>query len=227
MPKYQHAKPFDFVRDFKNLQNNVKALQIRASGPSPQPNQLVTLASGFTGYPVLSDTDSTVYTNANNGTQPMTLQWTIPANDASVDTSYEVWVPLALTTGTTVSVLGFKPYFNGALLGTSPNYGTSNGDQIGSTAMAISTIYTAKVRLTVVITGAGSGGAANFYIEGKVSLSGNLQGTVDAWALSSQATGVAFDTTAVNTVAVASVWNTAESGQTINSLVNTLTRKGP
>jgi hypothetical protein len=222
MPKYQKAKPFDFVRDFKDLQTSVKALQIRASGPSAQPNQLVTLASGFTGYATLSDTDTTTYTNANNATQPMTFEWIIPANDASVSTSYEVWVPMSGQTATgTTETLGLKPYLDAVVVT------TSNGDIIGATAIAANTAFTMKVLCTLVVTTTGAGGTAEIYIDGKYALTSNVQGSGSTNSLSSQATSVAFDTTVAHTLAIASVWGAASSGQTIGSLANTFTRKGP
>lgn len=48
MPKYQLAKPFDFVREFKNLQAAVKQLQIQ-NGGSTGPWLQATLINGWTG----------------------------------------------------------------------------------------------------------------------------------------------------------------------------------
>jgi hypothetical protein len=47
MAKYQYAKPFDFVRDFKALQDAVKALQLRSGTVGPW--QQAAMQNGWTG----------------------------------------------------------------------------------------------------------------------------------------------------------------------------------
>jgi Concanavalin A-like lectin/glucanases superfamily len=187
-----------------------------------------TSGTGMTGYIPQTQTSTASFTNANNGTQPMTAAWTIPAGDAKVGSTYELWVPMAGATATaSPQTLSFKPYLNGALLGTSPNYGTSNGDSFGSTALAAATGFTVKLRCTLVVTATGTGGTCDIFIEGGYTVESAVQATGSSNFLSSQATGVAFNTTVANTLAVATIWNAVSSAQTIGSVLSTFTRKGP
>jgi hypothetical protein len=46
--KYPYAVPFDFIRDFKALQQQVKDMQISTSGPAGPWNNVTTLQSSWT-----------------------------------------------------------------------------------------------------------------------------------------------------------------------------------
>ncbi len=187
----------------------------------------IALPSGFVGSPALTQTAGATLTNANNGTQPITIAWPIHARDAKVGTTYEVWVPFSGNSGSSAtSALGFKPYLNGSVVT------TSNGDTAGATLLALygtGATWTGKIHLTLEISAAGSGGTANIYIEGCIVGAFNIQGSTSqsSTPLSSQATGVAFNTTIANTIAIAAVWTTGESGQTVGSIISSMTRKGP
>jgi hypothetical protein len=181
-------------------------------------------SGGMTGRPDFTQTDTTVDTNANlTGASPATKQWSIPAGDSQVGTTYLIESAFNLVTGTTLESIGFKPSLNGAAVT------TSNGDTIGATAMVASTGYTGKVRCKLVVQSIGNSGTANIFIEGGMSVQGNLQGTVDDWFLSSQATGVAFSTLNNNTIAIDSIWggNPVGSAQSVANHGSEFTRKGP
>jgi hypothetical protein len=178
----------------------------------------------MTGRPDFTQTDTTVDTNANlTGASPATKQWSIPAGDSQVGTVYLIESAFNMVTGTTLETFAFKPSLNGAAVT------TSNGDTIGSTAMAASTGYTGEVRCKLVVQSIGNAGTANIFIKGGMSLEGNLQGTVDAWFISSQATGVAFNTLNNNTIAIDSLWggNPSGSAQSVANHGSEFTRKGP
>jgi hypothetical protein len=183
--------------------------------------------SGIAGYLPVSQTSVASFSNANNGTQPMTISWSIPAYDGKVGTTYELWVPFTgLNGNSATAAIALKPFLNGAVVT------TSLGDGAGSTLMALYGTHAAWsgfARVTMMITATGTGGTADIYLEGSICLNGNQQGSASqsATPLASQATSVTFNTTIANTLAIASVWSAAETGQTISSVVSTLTRKGP
>jgi hypothetical protein len=181
-----------------------------------------TSGSGMTGRIPMVQTSLQTFANANNGTQVMTTAWSIPAGDAQVGTTYEVWVPMAgMTASGTTSILSFKPYYNGAV----PT--TSGGDGVGATAMAAGTAFTAKIRVTLVCTATGTGGTCDIFLEGGYTQEVNVQGSGSDNFLSSQVTGLAFNTAIANTIAVATSWGAAGGGQTIGSVFSRLTRGGP
>lgn len=54
MPMYQKAKPFDFVRDFKDLKDQVKGLQVVSPGQNGQwTDESASVPAGFTVATVL------------------------------------------------------------------------------------------------------------------------------------------------------------------------------
>jgi len=181
-------------------------------------------AGGVQGNPDISLFDNTSATNANSATQLATIQWSIPENDAQVGTVYVVEVPLAGKTATSgPQTLGFKPYLGSAVVT------TSNGDTIGGTAMAAATGFTAKMRLTMKVRTTGASGTVDIFMEGGYAQESNIQagsGTNSGF-MSSQATGVAFNTTTANTIAIVTVWGASSASQTITSYGSVFTRKGP
>jgi hypothetical protein len=162
------------------------------------------------------------FSNPNNGTQPITSAWSIPAN-APAGSSYEIWVPFSAATATAgPQSLGLKPYLNAAVVT------TSGGDVIGGTAIAAATGFTGDLRCTLVVTATGAAGTADIYIKGGYTTFGaNIQATGSSNYISSQATGVALNTTVANTIAVAAVWGASSAGQTIATVLSRFTRKGP
>lgn len=176
--------------------------------------------TGFSGTPDISQVDTTVDTNANNGTQPMTQTWAIPALDPQVGTVYEIETTF---NGTFQSAtLGFKPR-----LSANPTMVTSGGDVIANTFFGAGAGFAGHVRLKMIVTATGAGGTADFFINGGVGNNGNRSPGVNEAYLSSQATGVAIDTTAANTLVIVSVWGSNVAGQTVVSHGSTFTRKGP
>jgi hypothetical protein len=187
-----------------------------------------TSGSGMTGRIPVTQTSVGSFTNANNGTQPLSAAWSIPAYDAQVGSTYELWLPFSGQNGSAAtSALGFKPYLNGAAVT------TSGGDTVGASLLnlygAAPAGWTGKVHVTLVVVTTGGGGTADIYVEGCIVGLGNIQGSTSqsSTPFSSQATGVAFNTTGSNTLAAAAVWTTGETGQTVTSPLSTLTRKGP
>jgi hypothetical protein len=199
--------------------------EITANAPIALSGGVTSPHSALSGYTLITQADNTVDNNANlTGYNPMTRQWSIPANDAQVGTIYEIETPFSFTTWTTVETYGYKPSLNGTAVS------TSGGDIIGATAMAPSTTYTGEIRLRMVVISTGTSGVVNIFIKGGVAFTGNLQGgaSTDAWFLSSQATNVAFNTTVSNTIALDSSWGGNPSGttQTASNYGSVFTRKG-
>jgi hypothetical protein len=179
-------------------------------------------ATGVAGTLPSVQTSTASHTNANATVQLLSATWTIPANDAQVGTLYEIWVPFSFTSATTtLETLGFKPYLNAAQVT------TSNGDVIGATAQVANTVYSGKVRCTLQLLTTGTSGTANVFIEGGYAQAGNLQASGSSNFLSSQATGITFNTTVSNTLAIVSVYTTASTGQTITGTGSKFTREGP
>lgn len=183
-------------------------------------NMTITTPGGMSGTPDTTQVDTTVDTNANNGTQPMTMTWPIPAGNAQVGTVYEIETHFNGTFETTT--LGFKPR-----LSANPTMVTSGGDVLNNTFFGAGQGFAGWVRLKMIVTATGAGGTADFFITGGIGNNANRSPGVTESVLSSQATGVAIDTTAANTLVIVSVWGGAAAGQTISSHGSTLTRKGP
>lgn len=184
-------------------------------------NVTITTGGGVKGNPVITQFDNTVDTNANNGTQPATMQWPIPINDAKVGTVYEIETPFNGTFET--ATLGFKPSLNGAA------QVTSGGDTIGAAFFAAGIGFAGQVKLKMTVLTTGPTGTVNLFIEGGIGQNtSRASGANNNNAyLSSQATGVAFNTTVANTIAIDSVWGAAVAAQTVSSRGSVFTRKGP
>lgn len=165
--------------------------------------------------------DTGTYANSNNGTQPLTASWSIPAGDAAAGSVYEIEVPFNGTFET--QTLGFKPYLNGSAPA------TSGGDTIGGAFFTSGQGFAGTVKLRMQVITAGASGTVNFFVTGGLGVNAarsSGSNTNDAF-LSSQATGAAFNTTVANTIAVASAWGGSASGQAVTGRGSTLTRKGP
>jgi hypothetical protein len=173
------------------------------------------------GRPDFAQVDNTNDTNANNGTQPCTQQWSVPAGDPKVGTVYEIESPFNGLFET--ATLGFKPSLNGVA------QVTSGGDSIGAGFFPAGTAFTGNIRLRMIIRTIGTGGTADIFINGDIGNSGGrASGTnSEATPLSSQLTAVAFNTQANNTIAIDTVWGAAVANQTITNHGSVFTRKGP
>jgi hypothetical protein len=183
----------------------------------------ITRGSGMQGAVPIVTTDTTDDTNANNGTQPMTQGWSIPANDAKVGTVYTVETSFDGVTGTaSTGGLGFKPGLNGAIV----TGGTSGGDTIGSALFGTNVGFTGNVRVKMVIKTTGVSGTADFFINGGATQNASATGTNNAF-LSSQATAVTINTTTSNTLGIRSSWGSNIAGQTVTGHGSVFTRMGP
>lgn len=175
-------------------------------------------ASGFTGKFPIEQVDATDNTNANNGTVGLTTLYTIPANDAKVNTQYIIEVPFNGIFQT--AQLGFKPALDG------PSVATSIGDVLANGAIAAGTGFTGTVRLRVMVTQTGAGGLVDYFIDGGVAVNAAHTSTGSVY-LSSQSTGMPFDTTSSHTLRINSVWGAAVAAQTVTGHGSVFTRKGP
>lgn len=181
----------------------------------------ILLSNGkFSGYPPLVLTDTSVNTNANNGMAPVTVGWSIPANDPMVGTVYELWFPYSGTFEN--QTIGFKPGLNNAAVA------TSGGDIVGSGFLTSGAGFAGQIRLKVQVTAVGASGIAKMFLDG--GLGANTTRSAgsnnnDAY-LSSQNTSVAFNTTVANTIGVYAEWGGSTSGQTISGFGSTFTRIG-
>lgn len=181
---------------------------------------LLLLATRSVQPPAWSLTDTSSNTNANNGTQLLTKNWTIPAYDAQAGTVYEIEAPYNGTFEN--QTLGFKPNLSGVA------QATSGGDTIGGGFFSSGTGFDGTVRLKMVVTAIGSSGTVNLFINGGIGNSGTRSsGTNNLNAyLSSQATAVAFNTTVSNTLSIDSVWGGSTASQTVTGHGSTFTRRG-
>jgi len=205
------------------IQAGTEGVEIQAIGGtvtlSGRPSGLTNAA--FSGTFPIVQTDTTAKTNANNGTQLMTVAWAIPANDAVVGTIYEVEAEFNGTFET--ATLGFKPNLSGTV------ETTSGGDTIGGGFFSAGQAFSGHITLKAMITTAGSSGKVSLFIDGGIGINANRSsGSNNNNAyLSSQSTSVAFDTTSAQTIAISSVWGSSVASQTVSCGGSQLTRKGP
>lgn len=177
--------------------------------------------TGVSGTPDISQVDTTDDTNTNNGTQPCTMMWNIPADDAQVGTVYEVETSFNGTTdSTTTASMGFKPGLNGA------SVTTSGGDVMANSLFGTSVGFAGSVRVRMVIISTGVSGTASFFVMGGVGQN-TAKTSSNSAVLSSQATGVTINTTVSNTLGIRSVWGSSQTNQTVVAHGSTFTRKGP
>lgn len=174
--------------------------------------------SGYAGQLPVDRTDTTVRTNANNGSVLMTPAWSIPANDAVAGSEYLLDLNFNGTFQT--ATLAFKPNLSGTV------EATSNGDTVSTALFGAGTGFTGHVRLRLIVTAAGAGGTCDLFIDGGIGQNLAHVSTNQAY-LSSQATAAGFDTTAVQTIGVESVWGASVASQTVTCRSSTITRKGP
>jgi hypothetical protein len=174
-------------------------------------------ASGFIGQLPIDQTDTSDNANANNGTQGLTIQYTIPANDAAIGTTYEIEVPFNGVLE--ASGLAFKPALN------TVSVVTSVGDGVAGGFLAAGAGVTGWVKLMMRVMTLGVAGTVDYFIEGGIGQ--NALHASNSEVLSSQSTGMPFNTQIPNTLRVNSVWSAAVAGQTVTGHGSVFTRKGP
>jgi hypothetical protein len=182
-------------------------------------NQLIAgNLSGLSGFLPIVENDTSDNANNNAATQALTAQFTIPAGDAHIGAVYEIEVPFNGVFQ--ASGLSFKPALN------TTSVVTSLGDGVNAALLGAGVGFTGWVRLIMRVKTVGAGGTVDYFIEG--GLGQNAQHTATNSAiLSSQSTGMPFDTTSSNTLRVNSVWTAAVAGQAVTGHGSTFTRKGP
>jgi len=175
------------------------------------------MASG--GIPNVQ-TDPGTYPNANNGTQPATKSWLIPANDAAVGTVYEIVTQVACTFES--ETIAFKPYLNSSVVT------TSSGDLTGAGSYTDGQVLVGTIRCRLQVITTGASGTANVFIDGGIGADTNRATGSNAnfEYLSSQATNLTFNTTAANTLAIATQFGASATGQTASGIGSTFTRSG-
>jgi hypothetical protein len=121
------------------------------------------------------------------------------------------------------ATLGFKPRLTGTVMA------TSNGDTVGAAFFPSGTQFAGHLTLKLIVMTAGAGGNCNIFIDGGIGEVGNRSSGAsnnNAY-LSSQATGIAFDTTSPQTIALSSVWGASVASQTVQCTASQFTKKGP
>ena len=184
-------------------------------------NPAAVLPSGLTGTLPVIQTDISTNTNANNGTQLLSVNWTIPAGDAQVGTVYEIEVPFNGTFET--ATLGFKPNLSGV------TQTTSGGDTVGGAFFSAGQGFQGTVRLKMVVKTIGGAGTVDLFIDGGLGFNGNRSSGTNNndTTLNSQSIAMAFNTTISNTLSVNSVWGASVASQTITGRGSKFTRSGP
>ena len=174
--------------------------------------------AGLNGSLPIVKTDVGTYTNANQATaQPLTVDCTIPANDANVGTIYELEVPWdALCVAN-----------NAIRFDLSIDNSATNTVEASFIPGAISP--NGFVRVYIQVTATGSSGKINAFINGALSQnSSNATYTNSAgFAGTDRAKGVAFDTTVSHTMRINSFWPASNASQTVSGYGSKFTRSGP
>lgn len=173
--------------------------------------------SRLLGQIALVQTDNTDNANANAGTQGLTAAYIIPIADASIGTVYEIEVPFNGVLQ--ASGLAFKPALNGA------SVVTSLGDGAAAGFLGAGAGVTGWVKLIMRVKTLGVAGTVDYFIEGGIGQNALHAGNSEV--LSSQSTGMPFNSTVANTLRVNSVWSAAVAGQTVTGHGSVFTRKGP
>lgn len=208
MPQYHYAKPFDFVRDFKNLQDAVKQLQLRSLGSLAHPV-------------VQSETDvpATPYSSSAATFASITNAYSILGNDANDGTIYRLTAFGDLTTpASALQAHRWAVSVYGNTLATT---------SIAASGLTASNTYDWFVTATVAVMTSGSAGTIYCWVSGTISNHNiNLSGS-NSYALTGSSGGtVAVDTTADTTISLASEWAAVETAQIAHSYGSSWERIG-
>jgi hypothetical protein len=164
-----------------------------------------------------TQTDASTNTNANQAAAtPISVAWTIPANDANAGTIYELEVPWD-----GVTVAGDALHLGLSIDGSSTNIVETSVIPGGVSPNGI-----VKAILQVLTTG--PGGTVNAFIGGTLSpnASNATPSNSMGYAGTKRAKGVTLDTTASHTLTMNSLWPSSSATQTVSGYGSAFTRKG-
>ena len=165
-----------------------------------------------------SSSDSSTNTASNTATSatPITVAWTIPANDAKVSTIYEIEVPYTGTEETAVLNLGL--WVDGTTF--------TNIVPMAGSAITAGHGFAGTVKLKLTFTATGAGGTVNVDMSGELTDSSVNRAPAGSVALDGHHAALGYDTTASHTVAVAAFWASNVAGETISGIGSKFTRCG-
>ena len=176
-------------------------------------------AGGGTWQANGTQTDATSHPQTNIVTTSfgnVTAAWTIAANDANVNTIYEVEMP-------------FTGVHEGIQLNIGVNFGGTFTNVVPMAAAAFTTghSYVGSLRLKLTCTATGSSaGAFNVDIDGTANDSGAARASGTSVALDGHTALSSVNTTAAHAFAVAVNWNSSNASQTITGLGSVYRRNG-
>lgn len=171
--------------------------------------------SGLAGNLGVSVTDKTNRTVTQAATTQLGAQFTIPANDAKVNTVYEYDAWGFGTWGSTAQELFFDPTFAGSNLG-------SQG--LASSTFAVSTAFNWRFNLRLIVTATGTSG--NFDMAAIYPVGANVASSQAGYVSVRTPTVNAFNTTVSNTLQLNAHWNSATGAPTLTCIGSIFTRKG-
>lgn len=182
---------------------------------------VATNTSGFAGMVATNLADVTLYsTTAATNTQ-ITNQYTVPANDANVGTTYRLtaWGDMHIAAlGSEQAAHWWVTAFGNTLTTVSI---------ASATEFTTGTFYSWHLTSTVQVTSTGSGGAANAWMSGVYGAFNTPQQEGNAGALANGTSGNAAATNAASTIYLQAAWSATETSQTMRCFGSTLERLGP
>lgn len=184
-------------------------------------------AGGLTGFPVITQIDISNHSAASAANSPVTLAWTIPANDMSKGTTYRITSGGTGLWGTAQTLQTV-----GNLNGNNETGGGAAGRIAGAflanaTAFNWSAVYEFKVIST------GTSGTARVRLTFTISSEGTAltPGTAAQNSMSvvtgPQAGAITVNTTIANTLGLGAAWGGTTGSPTIGSADSTFERLGP
>lgn len=187
---YPEGAQFDNIRDSGHGGNRVSAQQ------NDNNNSATITATG--------------YNTATN-------LWSIPANDAAVDTCYRVRTFGHGTWGSTQEQLQFDLGIDGA--------GFTGGQALDATTFNASEAFNFEFVAEIYISTAGVSGLVSYFL--KFVASSNSHLTQNGYTVVRRGGGVALNTTVAHTMELMLGWLSATGAPTITTQYSTFERKGP
>lgn len=205
----------------------LSVLQLVSPGSSPTVSGLYAdsggnvaykTTSGYNGQLVNSVTDTTTRTNATTGNNQISGSFTIPANDAQVNTVYRARVYGLGVNGSTSQLFGFTMQGLGASGQCSAGWATG--------IIPISTTFEWWVEALIAVTAIGASGTAKMSLQGAVAINGRvLAGQGIPFGAQNAAVGI--NTTAISSFLVTGAVGSPTGAPTITGSYSTCERIGP
>jgi hypothetical protein len=143
--------------------------------------------------------------------------YSIPANDAQVDTVYELWCGGNGTWGSTQQALMPDIAIDGAAISGSP--------VLDATTFNISEAFNWEFTCKIIIGTTGSGGTYKYQL--KLSLSSNAHATQNGYTMIRRGGGLTLNTTISHTLGLMLSWASTTGAPTITNFFSEFQRKGP